>query len=122
MARILVIDDEPELVKVVGEILELAGHETLTATDVKTGMVLFDANPIDLVITDILMLEQGGLEMIKQVQSRSRGTKVVAMSGMGQGRLNELLKTGGVFGVDTFMMKPFTLQELLDIVKQVLNI
>jgi two-component system, response regulator, stage 0 sporulation protein F len=121
MAQILVIDDEQVMTNAVRDILQLDGHQILTAPDGRAGMVLFDANPIDIVITDMLMPGQGGVEVIRQIQSRLRNTKLVAMTGVDQVRLIEMLKTSDVFGVDATLMKPFSLQALLDVVKKVLD-
>ena len=64
MARILVIDDEQAFRQMVRQMLENAGYEVLEATDGKDGLRVYEAEQPDLVITDLIMPEQEGIETI----------------------------------------------------------
>jgi CheY-like chemotaxis protein len=71
MARILIVDDDPDTRDLLEFSLRLAGHETVTAPHGREGLKLFLANPVDLVITDLFMPEQNGLETITELLRRS---------------------------------------------------
>lgn len=121
MTDILVIDDEPAIVAVLRHILEGAGYQVLVAPDGKAAVAVYDSHPVDLVITDILMPEQEGLETIRQLRSRSSTLKIIAMSGGGRYGLAEFLKVAKMLGADSTLYKPFTQQEVLDTVHRLLE-
>ena len=67
MSRILVIDDDVPLRLVLRSILERAGHTVLDAPDGRTGLALWRREPTDVVVTDIFMPEQDGIEVIREM-------------------------------------------------------
>ena len=81
MARILVIDDEPDVRALVEQTLKPAGHEVVPAADGREGVDSYCAKPADLVITDIYMPNQEGLETIVELRRRFPGVAIIAMSG-----------------------------------------
>jgi DNA-binding response OmpR family regulator len=125
MAHILVIDDEQAIVDALRQILERAGHEVLVAPHGESALRLFDSQfdlyPIDLVITDIWMPEQDGLETIMQLRKRSSAIKILAMSGGGRYGLMEFLKVAKQLGADSTLHKPFTQMEVLEAVRGLLE-
>jgi DNA-binding response OmpR family regulator len=121
VAHILVIDDEQAITTVMRQILEQAGHQVLVAPDGKVAMKMCDAHPIDLVITDIWMPEQDGLETIIQLRHRSSVPKILAMSGGGRYGLVEFLKMAQQLGANRTLHKPFSQQDLLDAVNGLLE-
>ncbi|MCZ6632691.1 MAG: response regulator, partial [bacterium] len=68
MARILVIDDEEPIQLAVQAMLGKENHEILTASNGEIGLELLRTEPFDLIITDILMPEKGGIEVIAEIQ------------------------------------------------------
>ncbi len=72
MARILLIDDNADILKLFTRILEQDGHEVVTASDGHAGLKLYFANQFDLVITDIVMPEKEGIEVIREIKKKSR--------------------------------------------------
>lgn len=121
MSHILLIDDEPAILEAVREILEMEGHAVFTASDGKQGMRLYNSHPFDLVITDILMPEQEGLETIRQLRSSSPTLKILAISGGGRHGIVEFLAIAKRLGADLGLVKPFTQQELLTAVSWLLK-
>lgn len=121
MAHILVLDDEQAITAVMRQILEQAGHQVLLAPNGKVAMKLCDAHPVDLVITDIWMPEQDGLETIIQLRRWSTAPKILAMSGGGRYGLIEFLKMAQQLGADRTLCKPFSQQDLLDAVHGLLE-
>ena len=81
MLRILIIEDDPQIRGFLREALSQAGYEVLEATNGSEGWRLYIKEPVDLVITDILMAEQEGLETIRQLQRHDHPPHIIAISG-----------------------------------------
>ncbi len=121
MARILVVDDDPSIRALLREILEEEGHQVLEAVDGRDGVRQYRAEPTDLVITDILMPEKDGVELIMDLLEGYPKVRIVAMSGGGRGLDAQFnLRIATDFGAVQQMEKPFTRQQVLDIVQRVL--
>lgn len=116
MATILVIDDEQSIRGLLKEVLEKAGHRVLEAEDGRKGLALYQKEPIDLVIMDLLMPETDGLEATLQLTREYLDAKVIAMTGA-QGDHN-FLDVAKLFGACRAFEKPFDLNKLLDAVKE----
>jgi len=119
--RILVMDDDVTFRKMLRKILEREGYETIEATDGKEGMRLFRAAPADLVITDILMPEQEGIETIQELKRDFAGVKIIAISGGGRLDPEEYLRTAEQFGAARTLSKPFDREELLGAIRELLE-
>ena len=111
--KILVIDDDLLIRCTLARILESCGHEVATAADGLRGMAAFRSAPPDLVITDILMPEQEGIETIRQMRRERPHTKIVAISGGGQPHGFDILTMARRLGADDVIAKPFGAEELL---------
>jgi DNA-binding response OmpR family regulator len=123
MAHVLVIEDERSLRDFVREALERAGHEVSLAADGRDGLRQCRASraPVDLVITDLIMPEQEGLETIMLLRRERPALPVIAMSGGGGGgRTRDLLATARILGAARTLAKPFRLAELLTAVHELL--
>jgi DNA-binding response OmpR family regulator len=111
--KILVMDDEPQILRLVTEILHADGHEVLCAADGIAGMALFRKEAPEMVIIDIVMPEQEGIETILAIRRESPTVKIIAISGAGQVGDVDVLKMARAFGADDVIAKPFRAQELL---------
>jgi YesN/AraC family two-component response regulator len=118
MARILIIDDSIVIRKMLKQFLEKASYEVLDAPDGKAGLKLHHVKPADLVITDIVMPEKDGLEIIMEFRRDFPAVKIIAVSGGGQVDANEYLHTARLLGAQKTLSKPFELQDLLRAVKE----
>jgi len=119
MAQILVIDDDDQFRKMIRECLENEGYEVLVASDGKIGVELYRENKPDLVITDVIMPEKDGAEVIFELQKEFPGIKMIVMSGGGQGDAQAYLKSITAFSnVKYAFEKPFAMDELLGAVKE----
>jgi CheY-like chemotaxis protein len=107
--KILVIDDDLLLLRAIARILASDGHEVLTASDGSRGMMLFQQQRPELVITDIVMPEQEGIETILTLRREDDPVKIIAMSG----RDVEMLETARLIGADDIIEKPFRAADLL---------
>jgi len=83
MAAILVIDDEEIIRVLLRSALEAAGYEVTEAANGREGLDLYRKRPTDLVITDILMPELNGLDMLMELTREFLDAKVIAISGAG---------------------------------------
>ena len=120
MKRVLVIDDDESLRGTIREILEEAGYEVDEAKDGREGVNRYQAVLPDLVLTDIVMPEQDGLEIIFTLMRDHPGTNVVAMSGKTRFGAADFLDYARKFGAHETLVKPFRRNELLTVVRRTL--
>lgn len=121
MSRILVIDDEPDLRDVMRAVLEDAGYEVVEAANGRDGGARFAEAPTDLVITDIMMPEQDGIQTMIELRRLSPSTKIIAISGGGGARNLDFLQFAKQVGAVEVLAKPFTNDQLVDAVKRALE-
>lgn len=121
MATILVVDDEEGLRSVARKALEGAGHTVLEAGDGRVAMAILESTVPDLVITDLLMPEQEGLQTIREIRRRRIATSVLAVSGGGRTARMDFLDIAKDIGADRTLAKPFRVRELLTTVEEMLN-
>jgi two-component system response regulator (stage 0 sporulation protein F) len=118
--RILLLDDEPELRSVMRDRLILKGYDVKTAPDGRLGLKLYHESPVDLVITDVLMPEMDGLEVIRVLYGESSPPLIIAMSGGGSRDLDFLVEATE-FGATRTLSKPFCLDDLVTLVNDLLS-
>ena len=107
--RILVVDDEPQLTRVLRTGLKSRGYEVLAAQDGEHGLKLFHEWKPDLVITDLAMPRMDGLELCRRVRATSQ-VPIIILSAKGE----EKIKVEALdLGADDFVTKPFGIDELL---------
>ncbi|MFT5367458.1 MAG: CheY-like chemotaxis protein [Candidatus Latescibacterota bacterium] len=116
MARILIIDDEFEVRSTIRFMLEREGHEVREALDDVEGIQLFLKHSADLIITDILMPNQDGIETLLQLHADHPEVPVIVISG----NAAEHLSLASEFGAVTVLSKPFKYKDLTDAVTQAL--
>jgi YesN/AraC family two-component response regulator len=115
MATILVIDDEAPVRTLLRTALEKAGHEVVEAANGRMGLELYRQKATDMVITDILMPELNGLDMILELTREFLNVKVIAISGL-QGEEN-VLDVATLLGARHTFNKPLDMQQLLTAVR-----
>lgn len=120
MSRIVVIDDEDGVRDMLRRVLEQAGHQVFDAPDGKRGLELVRVHAPDLVITDILMPEQEGLETIRIIRRTAIDTPIVAISGGGRTARMDFLEVALEFGANATLAKPFRPRELVGVVDKLL--
>ena len=112
MARILLIEDQPDVRRSLVRMLERVDHSVDEAGDGREALALFDDAPPDLVITDINMPEMDGLEFINALRRRRTGVPVIAMTGGGALDKSLLLTSAGLLGAVERLEKPFRMADL----------
>ena len=115
MATILIIDDEALIRALLRSALEEAGYEVTEAVNGRQGLELYRHRPVDLVITDILMPELNGLDMLLELTREFLHARVIAISGAG-GEKN-LLNVAKLLGARQTFQKPFSMPQLLGAVR-----
>ena len=119
---VLVVDDEPAVRRVVRRVLEESGYAVVEAVDGAAALRLLDRERISLVITDVLMPEQDGIEVVLGLRARQAPVPVVVISGGGVGLDIETLITSALaFGAVGAVAKPFTPEQLLAAVREALG-
>lgn len=118
--RVLVVDDEPEILEIASEILTDMGYSVETAQD---GAVALERlrmrHDIDLVLLDLTMPRQGGAETLKVIREENLAPCVVVMSGFASGLDTEALIK---LGADAFLPKPYSLSHLTKVVREQLDL
>ena len=109
MARILVVDDEPKLAKLVTEMLERDGHAVVRAVGGRQALVELASRPFDLVLTDLRMAEVDGLAVLKAARDLALPAEVVVMTAFGTAQSAvEAMKAGAA----DYVLKPFSIDEI----------
>ena len=121
MARILIIDDEEVMRDLLVEIVTEAGHEATTAGTSEDGSRLAEEWKPDLVITDIFMPEEGGLEVIRKVKRSSPGTKIIALSGFDLRQEVDVFELAKKYGADEAFQKPVHARVLTESINLLLS-
>jgi CheY-like chemotaxis protein len=117
--RILVIDDDEDLREMILLILLGAGFDAQPARDGADGLARLRESAFDLMITDIFMPDQDGIETIAEVRRLFPEMKIVAMSGGGKSsRAAGYLRTAMEIGANATLSKPFEQDDLLAIVRR----
>lgn len=117
MPSVLVIDDEDRIRRLIREVLEPAGYVVEEARGGKEGLERYRARQADVVIMDILMPDQDGLESMATLHREFPSSRVIAMTGGGDmiGILN-FLDVAKMLGASRTLQKPFDVNVLLEAV------
>jgi len=123
MAHILVIDDQADIRFILETFFKNEGHRVDTAGDGKAGMRLVELNHYDLVITDVVMPEMDGLEVITAIKRKFPTIRVIVMTG-GTLKLDKdlLMTMAKTMRADMVVDKPLDLKKLKAAVNDVLAI
>jgi two-component system cell cycle response regulator CpdR len=116
---ILVVDDDQYTLEALRRVLEPHGYAVSFAFGGRDAINLLGGETVDLVITDILMPDGDGLDLISTLRRNSANTRIVAMSAGGRVNANDYLLIARGFGVDAILKKPFTRDELLAAIKTI---
>jgi CheY-like chemotaxis protein len=116
---ILVVDDEDTVRNVVRKALEREGYTILDASDGAQALYICEAfgSPPDLIVSDIMMPQMNGGELVRELTKEGHQPRVLLMSGHADARIREAI--GDV--TSPFIQKPFTVEELQRRVREVLD-
>jgi DNA-binding response OmpR family regulator len=117
-AKILVIEDEPNMVAGLRDNFEFEGYEVITAQDGIEGLERALEESPDLVVLDVMMPRMSGLEVCRQLRAKRASIPIIMLTARGQ----EVDKVVGLeLGADDYVTKPFSIRELLARVKAILR-
>lgn len=121
MARVLVIDDQEPIRRIVRRALEHDGHEVLDASDGKLGMDMLARHSADVVISDIFMPGQDGILTLRQIRKQYPAVKVIVISGGDSTGMLDLRRDAELLGAVKSLQKPFTGRDIVELVRSVLD-
>jgi DNA-binding response OmpR family regulator len=119
MARILLIEDDDAVRTTLRLILEHVGHTVIEARNGREGLALFQHATADLVITDIVMPETEGFEVLRELRSTHPHVKIIAISGAGRDTARSTFD-GQALGASTVLAKPFSADVLIAAINELL--
>lgn len=120
MATILVIDDDEQLRAFMRAVLEGEGHAVREASDGLEGIRAYRQEPPDLVISDVFMDRQDGLQTILSLRSEFPPVKIIAVSGGNARVTGDYLRHAEAFGAGETLHKPFSSTALVNAVNRML--
>ena len=131
MRKVLIIDDEEDIRDALQMVLQSAGYHVWTASNGNEGIELQRSNPVDVIITDIIMPEKDGVSTIRELRQEFPGIRIIAISGGGGidpvTYKPEAIKTSAYLvaakeaGADRIFTKPFERKDLIQAVDDLLN-
>jgi len=120
MQNILVIDDDKLMCLALAKILISAGYNVVQAGDGEEGLKLYRSQDFDLVITDLIMPDKEGIQIIRELRKENSRIRIIAMSAGGRGGATDYLKWARLMGAKQCLSKPIKREDLLDAVQAVL--
>ena len=121
MKRILVVDDEPQIVQLLQNLLEHNGFQVEEAANGEDALKLNQKQNFDLVVTDIIMPGKEGIQTIQEIRKINPRLKIIAISGGGHSASSVYLDMAEKMGANITIAKPFDLNYFLNIVKSLLS-
>jgi two-component system alkaline phosphatase synthesis response regulator PhoP len=116
--KILIVEDEPNMVAGLRDNFEYEGYQVITAGDGAEGLNRALADAPDLVVLDVMMPKMSGLDVCKQLKAKRPSIPIIMLTARGQ----EVDKVVGLeLGADDYVTKPFSIRELIARVKAVLR-
>lgn len=114
-ARLLIVEDDAGIRRVLDRGLRLAGHEPAFAEDLATGRRLWVGNGFDLVLLDVMLPDGNGIELLAERRAAGDDTPVALVSAREEAELHERAATAGA---TAYLKKPFVYSELLACVER----
>lgn len=122
---VLLVEDNESLQDVLRCTLEEAGYRVLTADNGHQALQVAESTPFDVVVTDILMPELDGLELIVALKARNTSCRIIAMTGGGSILINTIdnlnYRYADIFGTHHTLKKPFHPDELIEALEAVFS-
>lgn len=116
--NILIIDDEKDQAEAIAESLRNVGYKCITATNGSEGLDIIKKDRIDVVITDLIMHEIDGMEILKETKEKSPESEVIFITGYGT---VENAVTAMQNGASTYLLKPINVNQLRAVVDKVVE-
>ena len=115
------VDDDAAPRQALGSFLLGEGYEVIEAEDGVDALKVLGSTPVDLVITDLVMAEVEGLELIRKVRKDHPGIKIVAASGSQLGQVGRYLQMAERLGASHAFTKPYEMPKVLAVVRELVG-
>lgn len=115
--RLLVVDDEPHMVRLASYVLETAGYDVITARDGGQALAILGTEQVDLALCDIMMPGLDGLALLRTIRSTARTASLPVVMLTARGEEVDREKAAGL-GANGYLTKPFSSSELLSEVQR----
>ena len=119
--RVLIIDDDDSFRAVMEEVLSMEEYEVVTASHAREGLALIKTTDFDVILTDIIMPDIEGIELIMKVGENHPRVYLIAMSGGGMVNAEDYLECARDLGADTVLKKPFSFDQLHEVLEAARN-
>ncbi|HEQ99951.1 MAG TPA: response regulator [candidate division Zixibacteria bacterium] len=116
--RILIVDDDENLLRLLSETLEAIGYTALSANDGLRAIQMVKSEQIDLVIADISMPEMDGLQLLQQVKEFNQDIPVLLITGVNMNNIKDRVYQ---YGADAFLDKPFRISRIEQLLNRLLS-
>jgi DNA-binding response OmpR family regulator len=116
VATFLIIDDDPDMREILTTVLEADGHTVVATNGGRAGLAAIGQQPVNIIITDIVMPDIEGIELIRKLRKLDRGAKIVAISAA-----PDYLEMARDLGADEVMAKPIGIAPLRALVARLLG-
>jgi DNA-binding NtrC family response regulator len=114
--KILVVDDEPEILTIVSKWLSKNGHRVLTASNPQKVLEFIEANDFDVVLLDLLMPGSSGIQLISRIHERKPKQSIIVMSVIEDTRVAVLAAQEGI---DGYLTKPLDFGRLDELLREI---
>ena len=122
MKRVLIIDDDEAILRMMNKLISREGYEVMTASNGdEATYILKDDSMFDLVITDIIMPKKEGIEIVTMLKNEFPEIKVIAISGGGRFSPAGYLKAADILGAHKTFIKPFNHREMLNAINELIG-
>lgn len=119
MVKVLVVDDEPDILLMMRVALEASGHETVLAPDGESGLARLLEGPVDCVLLDVMMPVMDGWGVLDGVEKLADPPPVIVVSAKSEDRdVRRALTSGAV----DYVTKPFNLPQLVELVEEIVDL
>ncbi len=118
--KIMVVDDEPNIVQTLQDRLEMNEYEVVTAGNGKEGLERFEEEQPDVILLDVIMPIMDGHEMLEALRKRPTGKNVSVIMLTARSQTQDIARANAC-GIDDYIVKPFDLSELLEKIESVVE-
>ncbi len=118
--KILVVDDEPNIVQTLQDRLEMNEYEVITAGNGREGLEKFEQEQPDVILLDVIMPIMDGHEMLEVLRKRPTGQNVSVIMLTARSQTQDIARANAC-GIDDYIVKPFDLSELLEKIESVVE-
>jgi len=119
--KILIVDDEVNLALGMLKVLTMYNHEAWVSKNGNEAWDFLSTHPVDVIITDIIMPQMDGIELIMKIKETYPDIRMIAISGGGRITAEDHLYGAKRLGADAILKKPFSMNEILDILGKIMN-